>query len=125
MVWPGFVAVADLIKDLIMKLSRFALALGIVMAGSFLARADAAAPPALSPAQMTAMHAKLSQAQKLINEIDQSYGTQFAIGPKMEMMAMSHMAKANMEMAKAMMEMQEMWTGTPSPSAYPSSLGGQ
>jgi hypothetical protein len=124
MVWAGFVTAAVVIKELIMKLSRFALALGLVLAGSFLARADAA-PPALSPAQMTAMHAKLSQAQKLINEIDKSYGTQFAIGPKMEMMAMSHMAKANMEMAKAMMEMQEMWTGTPSPSAYPSSLGGQ
>ncbi|OYW00603.1 MAG: hypothetical protein B7Z58_14880 [Acidiphilium sp. 37-64-53] len=67
------------------------------------------------------MHAKLNQAEQLIASINHSYDTQFAIGPKTAMMAMAHMAKANMEMAKAMMEMQEMWAGTPSP--YPTGEG--
>ncbi len=108
-----------------MKASLLALALGLVTLAPLAAHADTMAPAPFPATQMAAMHSKLDQAQQLVASINHSYGTQFAIGPKEAMMAMAHMAKANMEMAEAVMEMQEMWTGTPSPSAYPTSQGGQ
>ena len=77
----------------------------------------------MSPQEMDAMRAKLTNAERLVAEINQSYDTQFAIGPKDEMMAMHHMAMANMEMAKAMMEMQAFFTVSPSPMLYPTPQG--
>jgi hypothetical protein len=106
-----------------MKMSTLALALGFATLGPLVAHADTPAPSAMSPAQVTAMHAKLNQAEQLVASINQSYDTQFAIGPKTAMMAMQHMARANMEMAKAMMDMQEMWGHAPSP--YPTGENGQ
>jgi hypothetical protein len=85
--------------------------------------AQAAPPTTMSPQQMTAMKAKLTNAENLIAEINRSYGTQFAVGPKAEMMAMSHMARANMEMSKAMMEMQAFWTASPSAMQFPTPKG--
>lgn len=108
-----------------MRLSMIALSVGLATLGPLAAHAQAPVRTAMSHAQMTAMHAKLNQADQLVASINHSYGTQFAIGPKNALTAMSHMAKANMEMAKAMMDMQEMWTGNPSPSAYPVPDGGQ
>ncbi len=108
-----------------MKTTIFALALGVATLGPLVAHANAMAPTRMSPAQMTAMHAKLTQAEQLVASINRSYGTQFAIGPKEAMAAMSHMARANMEMAKAMMDMQETWSAMPPASAYPAPAGGQ
>ena len=122
-----------------MKTPILALALALTTVAPIAARADTApasmshsqmshsqmAHTEMSPAQLSAMHAKLTQAEQLVASINHSYGTQFAIGPQSTMSAMSHMAAANMEMAKAMMELQETWTGSPSPSAYPISEGGQ
>ena len=84
---------------------------------------NAMGPNHMSAQQMTAMKAKLTQAENLVAEINRSYHTQFAVGPKEAMMAMHHMAMANMEMAKAMMEMQASWTASPSPMTFPTPKG--
>ena len=104
------------------------LACFIGLAGLVPAISHAAAPNAMgrhpmSAQQMTAMKAKLTQAENLVAQINRSYHTQFAVGPKDAMMAMHHMAMANMEMAKAMMEMQESWTASPSPMTFPTPKG--
>lgn len=106
-------------------------AIWFVIGGPLVARAnpDAASATAtgtqLSPSQMTAMHAKMAHVETLIEKINMVYHTQFALAPKMESMAMAHMAAANMEMSKAMMEMQEFWSATPPAAQYPIPRGGQ
>ena len=106
-----------------MKRSILALGLALAMTAPLAARA-ARETVHMTSQQVAAMHAKMSHVQTLIAEINKSYSTQFAIAPKSEAMAMAHMARANMEMSKAMMEMQVFWTATPPAPAYPTS-GGQ
>ena len=60
----------------------------------------------LTPQQATTMKADLTQAQALVAKINRSYHTDFAIAPKMEHEAMMHLARAEMEMAKAIMDLQ-------------------
>ncbi|GAA5265490.1 MAG: hypothetical protein ACP5M1_01695 [Acidiphilium sp.] len=104
-------------------MKRTLLACTIILGSLAPMLAHAAPHTTMTPQQMTAMKAKLSNAEKLVAEINQSYGTQFAIGPKNEMMAMHHMAMANMEMSKALMEMQAFWTANPSAMLFPAPKG--
>ena len=67
----------------------------------------------LTPQQATTMKADLTQAQSLVAKINRSYHTDFAIAPKTEHEAMMHMARAEMEMAKAIMDMQIIFNPSP------------
>ena len=87
------------------------LTLGLALA--VMAPLAARAARQMTPQQAAAMHAKMSHVQTLIAEINQTYGTQFAIAPKSEAMAMMHMARADMEMSKAMTDMQVLSISAP------------
>lgn len=79
----------------------------LALAGTGTAFAQPGTPsPHLTTQQEATMKADLHQADALIAKINRSYDTDFAIAPKMEHAAMMHMARAEMEMAKALMDMQ-------------------
>ena len=99
-----------------MKLWTLPLAVALAVAVPLAAQAH----HPLTAQQRTAMQAQMSHVRTLIAEINHSYSTHFAVAPKSEAMAMAHMARANMEMAKAMMETQVFWSTTP-----PTLPGGQ
>lgn len=79
----------------------------------------------MSAQELAAMTTKMHHVESLIEKINHTYHTQFAIAPESESMAMAHMAAANMEMAKAAMEMQEFWSVTPPVGANPAPEGGK
>ncbi len=86
----------------------------LALAGTVTAFAQAGAPSThLTTQQAAKMSADLNQAKSLIAKINTSYHTDFAIAPKMEHAAMMHMARAEMEMAKAVMDMQIIFNPSP------------
>lgn len=95
-------------------MKAFFLLGALALAGTGTAFAQPA--PANTPMttqQAAAMSADLSHVKALISKINASYHTDFAIAPKMEHEAMMHMARAEMEMAKAVMDLQIMFNPSP------------
>ncbi|HQT59762.1 MAG: hypothetical protein B7Z59_01390 [Acidiphilium sp. 37-67-22] len=80
-------------------------ALALAGTGTALAQQGDAAT-ARSPQQTAAMKADITHVETLITKINRTYHTDFAIAPRREHEAMMHMARAEMEMAKAMMDEQ-------------------
>lgn len=77
-------------------------ALALAGTGTALAQPAAAA----SQQHTAAMKADITHVNSLIAKINTTYHTDFAIAPRREREAMMHMARAEMEMAKAMMDEQ-------------------
>lgn len=67
--------------------------------------------PILTEQQLQKLQTDMNKVDSKIAKINHSYGTHYMVMDKNEAMAMNHMAKANMEMEDALMELHATLSG--------------